>query len=135
MSPETLAESGAVARAIRTPRAAALAGIAFSLLFALALILVRTAVPADPDDAEQWLSDGSRHDAVLLGLGLVPFAGIAFLWFVGVVRDRVGEAEDRVFAAAFLGSGLLFVVVHVLFAGFRRDAGPSHTELAARHGV
>jgi hypothetical protein len=109
MSPETLAESGAVARAIRTPRAAALAGIAFSLLFALALILVRTAVPADPDDAELWLSDGSRHDAVLLGLGLVPFAGIAFLWFVGVVRDRIGEAEDRFFATAFLGSGLLFV--------------------------
>ena len=109
MSPETLAESGAVARAIRTPRAAALAGIAFSLLFALALILVRTAVPADPDDAEQWLADGSRHDAVLLGLGLVPFAGIAFLWFVGVVRDRIGEAEDRFFATAFLGSGLLFV--------------------------
>ena len=38
-------------------------------------------------------------------------------------------------AIAFLGSGLLFVVVHVLFTGFRRDAGPSHTELAARHGV
>lgn len=109
MSPETLEESGAVARAIRTPRAAALAGIAFSILFALALILVRTAIPADPDDAEQWLSDGSRHDAVLLGLGLVPFAGIAFLWFVGVVRDRIGEAEDRFFATAFLGSGLLFV--------------------------
>jgi hypothetical protein len=109
MSRETLAESGAVARAIRTPRAAALAGIAFSLLFAVALILVRTAVPADPDDAEQWLTDGSRHDAVLLGLGLVPFAGIAFLWFVGVVRDRIGEAEDRFFATAFLGSGLLFV--------------------------
>jgi len=109
MSSEALAESGSVARAIRTPRAAALAGIAFSLLFAVALVLVRTAVPADPDDAEQWLTDGSRHDAVLLGLGLVPFAGIAFLWFVGVVRDRIGEAEDRFFATAFLGSGLLFV--------------------------
>ena len=109
MSPEGLVESGSVARAIRTPRAAALAGIAFSLLFAVALVLVRTAVPADPHDAEQWLSDGSRHDAVLLGLGLVPFAGIAFLWFVGVVRDRIGEAEDRFFATAFLGSGLLFV--------------------------
>jgi hypothetical protein len=109
MSAEALTGSGSVARAIRTPRAAALAGIAFSLLFALALVLVRTAVPADPDDAEQWLSDGSRHDAVLLGLGLVPFAGIAFLWFIGVVRDRVGEAEDRFFATAFLGGGLLFV--------------------------
>jgi hypothetical protein len=109
MSPETLAESGSVARAIRTPRAAALAGIAFSLLFTVALVLVRTAIPSDPEDAEQWLSDGTRHDAVLLGLALVPFAGIAFLWFVGVVRDRIGDAEDRFFATAFLGSGLLFV--------------------------
>jgi hypothetical protein len=109
MVQETLAESGSVARAIRTPRAAALAGIAFSLLFTVALVLVRTAIPSDPEDAEQWLSDGTRHDAVLLGLALVPFAGIAFLWFVGVVRDRIGDAEDRFFATAFLGSGLLFV--------------------------
>jgi len=109
MPAEEIAEPGVVARAIRTPRAAALAGIAFSVLFAVALALVRTAVPADPEDVEQWLSDGSRRDALLLGLGLVPFAGIAFLWFVGVVRDRVGEAEDRFFATAFLGSGVLFL--------------------------
>jgi hypothetical protein len=109
MSTEATTEPRAVAQAIRTPRAAALAGIAFSVLFGVALVLVRTAVPADPEDAGRWLSDSSRRDAVLLGLGLVPFAGIAFLWFVGVVRDRVGEAEDRFFATAFLGSGLLFV--------------------------
>ena len=36
-------------------------------------------------------------------------AGIAFLWFIGVIRDRVGEREDRFFATVFLGSGLLFV--------------------------
>jgi len=46
---------------------------------------------------------------VLLALGLVPFAGIAFLWFIGVLRDRVGSSEDRFFATVFLGSGLLFV--------------------------
>jgi hypothetical protein len=109
MSQGPLAESGPVARAIRTPRAAALAGIAFSVLFAVALVLVRRAVPADPNDAGQWLTDRSRRDSVLLALGLVPFAGIAFLWFIGVVRDRVGSAEDRFFATVFLGSGLLFV--------------------------
>jgi hypothetical protein len=109
ISIDAMTESGAVAQAIRTPRAAALAGIAFSVLFGAALALVRTAVPADPDEAGQWLADGSRRDTVLLALGLVPFAGIAFLWFVGVLRDRVGEAEDRFFATAFLGSGLLFV--------------------------
>jgi len=108
-SEQAIAKPGTVARAIRTPRGAAVAGIAFSVLFTVALALVRTAIPADPGDAEEWLSDGSRRDALLLALGLVPFAGIAFLWFVGVVRDRVGEAEDRFFATAFLGSGVLFV--------------------------
>jgi hypothetical protein len=109
MSAETLTGSESVARAIRTPRAAALAGIAFSVLFGIALVLVRAAVPADPAEAGKWLSDDARRDSVLLALGLVPFAGMAFLWFVGVLRDRVGEAEDRFFATAFLGSGLLFV--------------------------
>ncbi len=96
-------------RAMRTPRSAALAGIAFSVIFTVGLVLVRRSVPADPGDAGRWLSDDSRRGAVLFALGLVPFAGIAFLWFVGVLRDRVGEAEDRFFATVFLGSGLLFV--------------------------
>jgi hypothetical protein len=46
---------------------------------------------------------------VAIALNLVPFAGIAFLWFIGVVRDRIGGREDRFFATVFLGSGLLFV--------------------------
>ena len=40
--------------------------------------------------------------------------GLAFLWFIGVVRDRIGGAEDRFFATVFLGTGLLFVAM--LFA-------------------
>lgn len=54
---------------------------------------------------------------MLLALGLVPFAGIAFLWFIGVLRDRVGVAEDRFFATVFLGSGLLFVGMDSAGAG------------------
>ena len=49
-----------------------------------------------------------------MGLYLVPFAGIAFLWFIGVVRDRIGAREDKFFGTVFLGSGLLFVAM--LFA-------------------
>ena len=55
-----------------------------------------------------------KRDAVVLALNLLPFAGIAFLWFIGVVRDRIGEGEDRFFATVFLGSGLLFIAM--LFA-------------------
>ena len=82
---------------------------------------------SDPSEAGRWLSDSSRRESVLLALGLVPFAGIAFLWFIGVVRDRVGDAEDRFFATVFLGSGLLFVgmifVSAAVAAGLVASAG------------
>jgi hypothetical protein len=94
---------------LRTPRAAAVAGIVFSLLLGTALVLIRVSVPSDPAEAGSWLTDPSRRAAVALALNLVPFAGIAFLWFIGVVRDRVGQHEDRFFATVFLGSGLLFI--------------------------
>ncbi len=96
---------------IRTPRAAAVAGIVFSVLLVAVLVLVRLAVPKDPNDAGAWLTDSSKRDAVILALNLLPFAGIAFLWFIGVVRDRIGEGEDRFFATVFLGSGLLFIAM------------------------
>ena len=56
----------------------------------------------------------TSSNTVALALNLVPFAGIAFLWFIGVLRDRLGELEDRFFATVFLGSGLLFLAM--LFA-------------------
>ena len=59
--------------------------------------------------------DPGRRALVRLALNLVPFAGIAFLWFIGVVRDQLGEVEDRLFSTVFLGSGLLFLAM--LFQG------------------
>lgn len=97
---------------LTTPRAAAVAGILFSLLLIASLLLIRLSVPEDPHDAGQWLASGWRK--VSLALNLLPFAGIAFLWFIGVVRDRLGQHEDRFFATVFLGSGLLFLAM--LFA-------------------
>jgi hypothetical protein len=96
---------------LRTPRAASVAGILFSVLLITALVLLRVSVPADPRVAGEWLSDSARRTAVVVALNLVPFAGIAFLWFVGVLRDRIGQREDRFFATVFLGSGLLFVAM------------------------
>jgi hypothetical protein len=96
---------------LRTPRAAAIAGIVFAVLLGTALVLIRIAVPADLNDAPMWLDDSWRRGSVVLALNLVPFAGLAFLWFVGVVRDRIGAAEDRFFATVFLGTGLLFVAM------------------------
>jgi hypothetical protein len=100
-------------KAIRAPRAAAVAGIAFALLLGTVIVIIQIAVPDDPDDAA-WVEDDTRRGLVLFALNLLPFAGIAFLWFIGVIRDRLGEGEDRFFATVFLGSGLLFVAM--LFA-------------------
>ena len=94
---------------LTTPRAAAIAGILFSLLLIASLVLIHLAVPEDPQDTGEWLAGGWRN--VSLALNLLPFAGIAFLWFIGVVRDRLGEREDRFFATVFLGSGLLFLAL------------------------
>ncbi len=98
-------------RSIRTPRAAAIAGIVFAVLLTAALTLIQLAVPSERTGIDSWISEPGRRRAVVLALGMVPFAGIAFLWFIGVVRDRIGEAEDRFFATVFLGSGLLFVAM------------------------
>lgn len=98
-----------------TPRAAALAGILFSLLLLASLVLIRISVPANQQDAEEWLSAGSRR--VGLALNMLPFAGIAFLWFIGVVRDPLGVHEDRFFSTVFLGSGLLFLAILFNSAG------------------
>jgi len=97
----------------RTPRAAALAGIVFSLLLIAAIVMLRFAMPDNPERPEAWLAVDPRR--VFLALNMIPFAGIAFLWFVGVLRDRLGAREDRFFATVFLGSGLLFLAM--LFAG------------------
>ncbi len=97
---------------LKTPRAAALAGIVFSVLSVVIFWLVRASIPANPLEAGAWLAANSRP--VALALNLVPIAGISFLWFIGVLRDRLGAREDRFFATVFLGSGLLFLAT--LFA-------------------
>jgi hypothetical protein len=94
---------------LTTPRAAAIAGILFSVLLITSLVLIRLSIPADPRDAGAWLAGDMRP--IEVALNLLPFAGIAFLWFMGVVRDRLGEHEDRFFATVFLGSGLLFLAM------------------------
>ena len=84
---------------LRTPKAAAIAGMLFSFLLMAAFSLLRISVPADPQEPGSWLRTNSS--TIALAINLVPFAGIAFLWFIGVLRDRLGQLEDRFFATVF----------------------------------
>ena len=97
-------------RKLRTPRSAAVAGILFSVLFGVCIFVIGTAFPAGIAETSTG-GLAAKRDAVLLALALIPFAGIAFLWFIGVVRDLLGEFEDQFFSTVFFGSGLLFLAM------------------------
>ena len=107
------------ARRWRTPRAAAIAGILFSGLLMATMLLFLSAVPRDALEQGAWLAAGLER--VVLAINLMPFAGVAFLWFIGVVRDRLADAEDRLFATVFLGSGLLFLAMMFVAAAVFGD--------------
>jgi hypothetical protein len=116
--------------ALTTPRAAAVAGIVFGILYGASIVLLRLSIPIAGSADNGWLSTNSNW--VVLALHLVPYAGIAFLWFIGVIRDRLGGLEDRFFATIFLGSGLLFVgltfVGAALAAGLLTTYGTEQSE-------
>lgn len=99
---------------LRTPRAAAVAGIIFAAILTAVIYLTRSAALSVGADPLVWLTSQSGRTRVTWALNLVPYAGIAFLWFIGVIRTRLGAAEDKLFATVFLGSGLVFVAM--LFA-------------------
>jgi hypothetical protein len=96
---------------VRSPRAAAVAGIVFAVLFSTSIVLVRIALPEELPmvGAVSVLQADAR--TVSLALTLIPFSGIAFLWFMGVVRDRLGRREDQFISTVFTGSGLLFLAM------------------------
>ena len=94
---------------LKTPKAAAAAGIIFSVLMFAIVWLLRRSIPTDPLEPGTWLAADTRK--IELALNLVPIAGVAFLWFVAVLRDRLGQQEDRFFATVFLGSALLFLAM------------------------
>ena len=96
-------------RRLTTPRAAALAGVLFALLFGAVLILIRSKMPEGVQGSTEWLT--SRRSGIATATVLMPFAGISFLWFIGAVRDGLGRYEDRFFSTVFLGSGLLFLAM------------------------
>jgi hypothetical protein len=111
-------------RNLSTPRAAAAAGVLFALLFGTALVLIRLALPEGEEPGAQWLEAGSTN--LKIAATMMPFAGIAFLWFMGVVRDGLGRYEDKFFSTVFIGSGLLFLAMMFVAAGVGAGLERSH---------
>jgi hypothetical protein len=115
----TLPRGARLRRRLRSPEAAAVAGLIHSVLLITALVLLRATQPSlDAGDAEviEFLADGGSQRTLIIALNLVPLSMIAFLWFIAVIRRRVGDREDKLFASVFLGSGLLLAAL--VMAGF-----------------
>jgi hypothetical protein len=118
---------------IRAPRLAGLGGIIFALLLGVALTLINLSVPAHLTDKGTWLTDSGHRTAIKIALNLVPIAGVTFLGFIGVERDRIGAREDRFLATLYLGSGVLFVAM--LFVACAIANGLVDNETAGRLAV
>jgi hypothetical protein len=130
---------------VRAPRIAGVIGIIFALLLGAALVLINLSIPANLTDKGPWLTDGGHRTAIKIALNLVPIAGVTFLGFIGVARDRIGAGEDRLLATLYLGSGLLFVAMLFVAAGIANGlvnnetagfgAAPSPSTLAVARQV
>jgi hypothetical protein len=94
---------------LKAPPAAATAGILFAILFSASVSLIRVNMPVDLSEGVSWIK--SVYGPLQVALVLMPFAVIAFLWFVAVIRDWLGEHEDQFFSTVFFGSGLLFLAM------------------------
>lgn len=101
-------------------RVSAGSGIVFAALLIAALVLVREAPGlAAPDRVyTDFYTVGSGNVLVTVGLHIVPFAGIAYLWHMSATRTLIESRPGAVSAVARwlqLASGVLFVCM--LFAG------------------
>ena len=105
-------ELARIGQHIRAPRAAGVAGIVFALLLITSDVMIWLYVPSASEAQRAMVARHARD--LTIALNLRPFAGIAFLWFMGVIRDRLGNLEDQFFATIFLGSGVLYVAMMFL---------------------
>lgn len=99
----------------RSPRSAAVAGLLFAIFFSVSVTILYVSVSGATRDTGEWLADSAGW--VSFAIGLMPFAGIFFLWFVGVVRARLGRFEDQFFSTVFFGSGLIFLAMVFVATG------------------
>jgi hypothetical protein len=122
----------------------AVAGLVFSVLFVVAWILLRGSPTFDATDQElvDYYGDpDQRRKSVIAGLYVIPFAGIAFIWFMAALRDRYlhfATRENMILSTAHVVAGALVVTSLFTLAGVELavswlgEAGSSFDAASAR---
>ncbi|HEY7030398.1 MAG TPA: hypothetical protein VH482_03675 [Thermomicrobiales bacterium] len=91
-------------------------GIAYSVLFLLAAWLMSSVPGARASDQEiaDFYNSGDKRRVILVGLYLMPFAGIAFIWFIVALRMWISfsvRRENALLSNIQLVSGIIFVTL------------------------
>jgi len=121
---EPLFASQRLRRRFGSIHAAAVAGIGCAAGWSLALtgLLAVPGIGASDAEIERYYADPSTGTAAIVWLQVLVFATIAFLWFVGVVRGRLGDREPKLFGTVFFGASIL--LAGLLFVGASLLAAP-----------
>ena len=119
-------------RALVTPTA--IAGIVFTVLYALSYWLLANTPLGSATDAEilAYYADGQQRTLTLAGMFIMPFAGISFLYFMVLLRllaRKTGFAISRMLANVQLAAGTIFIAL--LFVA---TAGLTATTASAQFG-
>jgi hypothetical protein len=91
-------------------------GIAFAVLTFVGFAMlsdVPTAASSDAEFAEFYTGDNT-WPLLAASFYIIPFAGIAFIWFLAALRHRairLEGTEDALFATVQLVSGVLFIAM------------------------
>jgi hypothetical protein len=93
-------------------------GVAFSLLYILSYYLLQQTPGPTATDAQiiAFYNTGGQRRLILIGLYVMPFAGIAYLWFVNALRLWIEGNKIRInpllsnvqFVSGIIFIGLLF---------------------------
>jgi hypothetical protein len=88
---------------------AAIAGIICAAGWSIGLSVLLKSPVAGASDAEirRFYSGPDVGRDAVLALQVIIFATIAFIWFVGVVRSRLGEQEPKLVGTVFLGGAII----------------------------
>jgi hypothetical protein len=98
--------------------AAAVAGIVCALAWSIGIrgLLASPSVDSTPAEIARFYADPQRGFNALVLLQIILIGTVAFLWFIGVVRGRLGEVEPKLFGTVFLGGAILFAAVMLVGA-------------------
>jgi hypothetical protein len=94
----------------------AIAGLVFTGLYLASFLAVRGLPQASWSDDEilAYYASGDVRYMRIVALYLVPFAGIAFLWFLAAFRDRVSKlagTENMLLSTVQILSGSIYIAM------------------------